>query len=73
MAFGSADGREGSVAFGSVLNTTVSQVLITNESASGNSGEPLIDNEGNLVGVKTASSHEQYNISISQDALCARI
>ena len=34
MAFGSADGYEGSVAFGNVLNTTVSQVLITNDSAS---------------------------------------
>jgi serine protease Do len=73
MAFGSADGYEGSVAFGNVLNTTVSQVLITNDSASGNSGGPLIDNEGNVVGVITASSKEQYNIAVSLDAFCAKI
>ena len=73
MAFGSADGYEGSVAFGNVLNTTVSQVLITNDSASGNSGVPLIDNEGNVVGVITASSNEQYNIAVSLDAFCAKI
>ena len=61
------------MAFGNVLNTTVSQVLITNDSASGNSGGPLIDNEGNVVGVITASSNEQYNIAVSLDAFCAKI
>jgi S1-C subfamily serine protease len=73
MAFGSADGYEGSVAFGNVLNMTVSQVLITNDSASGNSGGPLIDNEGNVVGVITATTNEQYNIAVSLDAFCAKI
>ena len=73
MAFGSANGYEGSVAFGNVLNTTVSQVLITNDSASGNSGGPLIDNEGNVVGVITAGTNEQYNIAVSLDAFCAKI
>jgi S1-C subfamily serine protease len=73
MAFGSADGYEGSVAFGNVLNTTVSQVLITNDSASGNSGGPLIDNEGNVVGVITSGTNEQYNIAVSLDAFCAKI
>ena len=73
MAFGSADGYEGSVAFGNVLNTTVSQVLITNDSASGNSGGPLIDNEGNVVGVITSGTDEQYNIAVSLDAFCAKI
>ena len=73
MAFGSADGYEGSVAFDNVLNTTVSQVLITNDSASGNSGGPLIDNEGNVVGVITSGTNEQYNIAVSLDAFCAKI
>ena len=73
MAFGSADGYEGSVAFGNVLNTTVSQVLITNDSAHGNSGGPLIDNEGNVVGVITASSNEQNIMAVSLDAFCAKI
>jgi serine protease Do len=73
MAFGSADGYEGSIAFGSVLNTTVSQVLITNNISHGNSGGPLIDNEGNVIGVITSGSNEQYNIAVSLDAFCAKI
>jgi S1-C subfamily serine protease len=73
MAFGSADGYEGSIAIGNVLNTTVSQVLITNNISHGNSGGPLIDNEGNVIGVITSGSDEQYNIAVSLDAFCAKI
>ena len=29
--------------------------------------------EGNVVGVITASSNEQYNIAVSLDAFCAKI
>ena len=73
MAFGSADGYKDSIALGTVLNTTVSQILITNNISHGNSGGPLIDNEGNVIGVTTASSDEQYNIAVSLDAFCAKI
>ena len=73
MALGSADGYEGSISIGNVLNTTVSQVLITNNISHGNSGGPLIDNEGNVIGVITSGSDEQYNIAVSLDAFCAKI
>jgi S1-C subfamily serine protease len=73
MAFGSADGYEGSISIGNVLNTTVSQVLITNNISHGNSGGPLIDNERNVIGVITSGSDEQYNIAVSLDAFCAKI
>jgi S1-C subfamily serine protease len=73
MAFGSADGYKDSVAIGNVLNTTVTQILITNNVSHGNSGGPLIDNEGNVVGVITSGSDEQYNIAVSLDAFCAKI
>lgn len=73
MAFGSADGYKGSVAIGNVLNTTISQVLITNNISHGNSGGPLLDNEGNVIGVITAGSDEQYNIAVSLDAFCGKI
>jgi S1-C subfamily serine protease len=73
MAFGSADGYKDSVAIGNVLNTTVTQILITNNVSHGNSGGPLIDNEGNVVGVVTSGSDEQYNIAVSLDAFCAKI
>ena len=73
MAFGSADGYKDSVALGNVLNTTVSQILFTNSISHGNSGGPLIDNEGRVVGVLTSGSDEQYNIAVSLDAFCAKI
>jgi S1-C subfamily serine protease len=74
MAFGSADGYEGSVAFGNVLNVYGNDLLITNNLSSGNSGGPLIDNEGNVIGVTTWSSRtQQYNGAVSLDAFCVKI
>lgn len=74
MAFGSADGYEGSVAIGNVLNFYGTDLLITNNLSHGNSGGPLIDNEGNVVGVTTWSSiDEQYNGAVSLDAFCAKV
>jgi S1-C subfamily serine protease len=74
MAVGTADGYEGSVAIGTALNLLDTEILITNNISSGNSGGPLIDNEGNVVGVVTwSSSREQYNGAKSLDAMCAVI
>jgi serine protease Do len=75
-AVGSADGYEGSVAFGNVLNMETYEILITAPLSSGNSGGPLIDNEGNVVGINTKSpvgDEYQYNLSMSLDALCIKI
>lgn len=55
MALGTADGYEGSVAFGNVLNTTESKVFITASISHGNSGGPLVDNEGKGVGTNSCS------------------
>jgi S1-C subfamily serine protease len=74
MAVGSADGYEGSVSFGNVLNINRSEVLITNNISPGSSGGPLIDNEGNVIGVTTwGSTTEQYNGAVSLDAFCVEI
>jgi len=74
MAFGSADSYEGSVAFGNVLNHYGNDILFTNNISHGNSGGPLLDNEGNVVGVTTSSAiDEQYNVAVSLDAFCAKI
>ena len=74
MTVGDADGYEGSVAIGTVLNNYKKEVLITNNLSSGNSGGPLVDNMGSVVGIVTWSSrNEQYNGAKSLDAMCAKI
>ncbi len=74
MALGSADGYEGSISFGNVINTNSAEVLIANNLSHGSSGGPLIDNEGYVVGVTSwGSNKEQYNGAKSLDAFCAKI
>ena len=73
-AIGSADGYEGSVAFGNVLNGTKFEILMTAPLSGGNSGGPLVDNEGNVVGTNTFGQiDEQYNGAMSLNALCVKI
>ena len=76
MALGSADGFEGSVAFGNVLNVTFDEVLITNNISPGNSGGPLVDNEGKVVGIVSwgiDESEAQYNGAKMLDAFCVKV
>jgi len=74
MSLGSADGYEGSVSFGNVINSNSAELLITNNISQGSSGGPLIDNEGNVVGVTSwGNDVEQYNGAKSLDAFCAKI
>jgi S1-C subfamily serine protease len=74
MALGSADGYEGSVAFGSILNATDFELLLTTNLSHGNSGGPLVDNEGRVIGVATwRSKTEQYNGAMSLNAMCEEI
>jgi S1-C subfamily serine protease len=74
MALGSADGYAGSVAFGNVINSNRTEILVTNNISNGSSGGPLVDNEGNVVGVITWSLDEQqYNGAVSLNAFCVKI
>ena len=74
MVVGSADGYQGSVSFGSVLNINQTEVLITANASRGNSGGPVVDNEGNVIGTLTESAiDEQYNVARSLDAMCSKI
>lgn len=74
MTSGSADGYEGSVSFGAVLNNNKSEILITANVSQGNSGGPLVDNEGFVIGtVSWISKVDQYNGAKAIDAMCAKI
>ena len=76
MTLGSAAGYEGSVSFGNIVNTTNEDVLITNNISEGNSGGPLIDNEGKVVGIVTWGSEnerEQFNGARSLDTFCLKM
>jgi S1-C subfamily serine protease len=74
MTSGSADAFEGSVSFGSVLNNSENEILITANVSQGNSGGPLVDNEGKVIGtVSWISKKDQYNGAKGIDAMCAKI
>ena len=74
MTLGSGDAYEGSVSFGNVVNYNSKEVLITNNVTSGNSGGPLIDNEGKVIGVVSWTFGEkQYNGAKLLDAFCSKI
>jgi len=76
MTLGSSAGYEGSVSFGNIVNVTIEDVLITNNISEGNSGGPLIDNEGKVVGIVTWGSNrnrEQFNGARNLDTFCSKI
>jgi S1-C subfamily serine protease len=79
MAYGSADGYIGSMATGNIINIDeFGDLLITASLSGGNSGGPLVDNEGNVFGVNTWSynsekANTQYNISVSLDSFCDKL
>lgn len=74
MTFGSPDEFVGSISVGTVMNTTDSEVLITANISHGNSGGPLVDNEGLVIGTSSwGRKGEQYNGAMSLDAMCAKI
>lgn len=73
MTYGSSDGWVGSVSFGSVMNATDTEIFITANISHGNSGGPLLDNEGKVVGTNSWNMKgEQYNGAKSLDAMCAK-
>lgn len=74
MTAGNPDQFQGSVSFGSVMNVTETEVLITANISHGNSGGPLVDNEGFVIGTNSwGRNGEQYNGAKSLDAMCVKI
>lgn len=76
MAYGSSDGYMGSVAIGNLINfDEYGDLMMTANISGGNSGGPLVDNEGNVFGVNTwaynnEEANTQYNVAVSLDSFC---
>jgi serine protease Do len=75
MALGSPHNFAGSVTFGNVINADERSVYSTASLSPGNSGGPLLDNEGLLFGINSGSKPigQNFNISISINMLCEKI
>ena len=73
MTVGSPDGYEASITTGEVMNYADNDILFTAHISGGNSGGPLINNSGEVVGTVLASAADaDYNFAINLDGLCAK-
>jgi S1-C subfamily serine protease len=75
MALGSPYSFAGSVTFGNIINHDLDSIFHTASLSPGNSGGPLVDNEGYLYGVNTGSKPvgQNFNISIGVNSFCTKI
>ncbi len=75
MAFGSPHGFNGSVTYGNIINIDSKLVFHTASLSPGNSGGPLLDNEGFIYGVNTGSKPvgQNFNLSVGINAFCDRL
>jgi S1-C subfamily serine protease len=75
MALGSPHGLAGSVTFGNVINRDSKQIFTTASLSPGNSGGPLVDNEGYVFGVNTGAKPvgQNFNISVGVNMFCEKL
>ena len=78
MALGTPYGLEGSISMGNVMNTDGTDVISTAPLNSGNSGGPLVNARGEVIGTNTWSrigkDHPQdWNVAVGLPALCIGI
>lgn len=71
MTVGAPEAFEASVTIGYIMNYMENELYYTAPISGGNSGGPLLDNEGRVVGTVTASAVDSdFNIATSLDGLC---
>ena len=71
MTVGAPEAFEASVTIGYMMNSLDNELYYTASISGGNSGGPLIDNEGHVIGTVTASAIDSdFNIATSLDGLC---
>jgi S1-C subfamily serine protease len=75
MALGSPHNFTGSVTLGNIINQASNQVFHTASLSPGNSGGPLVDNDGYLYGVNTGSKPvgQNFNLSVGVNAFCDKL
>jgi S1-C subfamily serine protease len=75
MALGSPHTFAGSVTFGNIINHDSKLIFTTASLSPGNSGGPLIDNEGFVYGVNSGSKPvgQNFNISIGVNVFCEKL
>ena len=75
MALGSPHSFAGSVTFGNIINHDSKQIFSTASLSPGNSGGPLLDNEGYVFGLNTGAKPvgQNFNISVGVNALCYKL
>jgi len=74
MAVGTPYGLEGSVSVGNVMNTDGNEVISTTPLNSGNSGGPLVNAYGQVMGTNTyvmvGDDAQDWNVAMAVPALC---
>jgi S1-C subfamily serine protease len=75
MAIGSPFGIENSVSLGNVMNVLNDEVISTAPINHGNSGGPLVNAFGEVMGTNTAylQNAQSINIAVSTDLLCSKL
>jgi hypothetical protein len=75
MAIGSPFGIEKSVSLGNVMNVLTDEVISTAPINHGNSGGPLVNSFGEVMGTNTAylPDAQSVNIAVSNDLLCSKL
>lgn len=75
MALGSPHSFADSVTFGNIINRDTFLIFTTASLSPGNSGGPLIDNEGYVLGINSGSKPvgQNFNISVGINTLCEKI
>jgi len=73
MTVGAPEAYEASITIGYIMNYMDNELYYTAPISGGNSGGPLLDNEGRVVGTVSASAVDSdFNIATSLDGLCAK-
>ena len=78
MAVGTPYGLEGSVSIGNVMNIEDFEVYSTSPLNSGNSGGPMVNSRGEVMGTSTATrigeeDPQDWNIAVGSPALCVEV